>query len=212
MLKFGNLLLRKCDFFPNYGNISIESFQRRFLLKLEKREKIYQYMENGELNIDFVMKEYSDYVYVIIKNKAISFKAEDVEEIISDVFLTLWHNQEKLDEKKDLAPYIAGITKNLIKKKYRGQRNCENLEDYEEKLLMAENIDVYSECDEQNEILLQELDKMKQEEQTIFLLFYYQGKKIREISQILNISESKVKMKLSRTRKKLIKILKERGM
>lgn len=169
-------------------------------------------MENGELNIDFVMKEYTNYVYVIIKNKAISFKAEDVEEIISDVFLTLWHNQQKLDEKKDLAPYIAGITKNLIKKKFRGQKNWENFEDYEEKLLMAENIDVYSECDEQNEILLQELDKMKQEEQTIFLLFYYQGKKIREISQILKISESKVKMKLSRTRKKLIKILKERGM
>ena len=203
---------KKRDFFQNDGILSIESFQRRFLLKLKNKEKICEYMENGELNIDFVMKEYTNYVYVIIKNKAISFKSEDVEEIISDVFLTLWHNQEKLDEKKDLAPYIAGITKNLIKKKYRGQRNCENLEDYEEKLLAAENIDVYSECDEQNEILLQELDKMKQEEQTIFLLFYYQGKKIREISQMLKISESKVKMKLSRTRKKLIKILKERGM
>ena len=43
-------------------------------------------------------------------------------------------------------------------------------------------------------------------------MFYYKGQKIKEIANILNISESKVKMKLSRTRKKLKNKLNERGM
>lgn len=53
---------------------------------------------------------------------------------------------------------------------------------------------------------------MSNEDKTIFLMFYYKGQKIKEISNKLDISESKVKMKLSRTRKKLKKILEQRGM
>lgn len=176
-----------------------------------KKEKIEEYLENGILDIETVMNQYTNYIYTIIKNKSSAFNQEDIEEIISDVFLTLWNNREKLDCDKNLSSYIAGITKNLIKKKQRDRKIYENLDDYEEQLITSEKIDLYFEEQEQNEIIIQELDKFKNEEQTIFLMFYYQNRKIREIANFLNISESKVKMKLSRTRKKLKRKLKERG-
>ena len=47
------------------------------------------------------------------------------------------------------------------------------------------------------------LGKMKKEDKEIFLLYYYNSRSIKEISEILNISISKVKTKLFRIRKKL---------
>lgn len=134
-------------------------------------QKIYNYMDGKILNIELAMKDYNNYIYKIIKNKYNNFSDEDIEEIILDVFLTLWNNQNKLDINQKMSSYIAGITKNLIKKKYRTNNNDKN----------------------------------------IFIKYYYWGQSIKEISNSFNISESKVKSKLFRTRKKLHKVLKKRG-
>ena len=174
-----------------------------------KKEMIYEYIENGKLNIEAVIKDYSNYVYTII-NSRYKLGSADVEEIISDVFVTLWNNQEKLNVNKKMSSYIAGITKNLIKKKYREIKQYENIEDFDEKLVIFENFSLYSSEDENYDLLLNELNKMKIEDQKIFTMFYFENRKIKEISKILNFTESKVKMKLNRTRKKLSKLIKER--
>lgn len=174
-----------------------------------KEEKIYEYMENNKLNIENIVKNYSNYIKRIIKSKS-NLQQEDVEELISDVFVVLWNNQEKLDISKNISPYIAGITKNLIKKKYKYINLNDNIEDFEEKLAITNDIEIYK--DEANDILMNELNKMKNDEQEIFVKYYFENKKIKEIANILNFSESKIKMKLHRTKKKLKKILKERGM
>lgn len=185
----------------------MKALRRRFRSKLKKK-MIYEYLKKDELNIELIMKEYTNYIYTIIKNSANSMSLEDIEEIISDVFLSLWNNRDKLDIEKELSPYIAGITKNLIKKKYRNNKVHENIEDYEEKLISLENIELYSEEEEQNEILIKELGLLKLEEQKIFMMFYYEDKKVKEIAQTLEITQSKVKMKLHRIRKKLKENLK----
>ena len=173
-----------------------------------KKEKIYEYMNNNELNIEEIVKDYSNYIYVIITNK-VKMCQDDVEEIISDVFVTLWNNQNKLDINKKLSSYLAGITKNLIKKKYSKIKEYENIDDFEEKFIFNENISLYSSEEEQYDVLINELNKLKKEEKKIFLMYYFENKKIKEISEILDFSESKIKMKLNRTRKKLKKVLKE---
>ena len=174
-----------------------------------KKEKIYEYMENNELNIEAVIKDYSNYIQTIIYSK-IQINKDDMEEIISDVFVTLWNNQNKLDINKKMSSYIAGITKNLIKKKYREIKEFENIDDFDEKLIFNENLVMYSTVDEQYDELLNELNLLKDEEQKIFLMYYFENKKIKEISKLLSFSESKIKMKLNRCRKKLSEKLKKR--
>ena len=98
-------------------------------------QKIDNYMNGKILNIELAMKDYNNYIYKIIKNKYNNFSDEDIEEIILDVFLTLWNNQNKLDINQKMSSYIAGITKNLIKKKYRTNNNDENIEDYENTII-----------------------------------------------------------------------------
>ena len=69
---------------------------------------------------------------MIIKNSGYLFDDEDIEEIASDVFLVIWKNKEKLDINKEIAPYIAGITKNLILKSKNNIKNSnENIDEFE---------------------------------------------------------------------------------
>ena len=110
-----------------------------------------------------------------------------------------------------MSPYISGITKRLILKKCRNKRQIENIEDYSEKLISVQNIELDYLESQQNELITNELNKMKEEDREIFVEYYYEQRKIKEIAIILDLSESKVKSKLFRIRKRLYKILKKGG-
>lgn len=149
---------------------------------------------------------------VILKNNQYNFEEEDIEEIASDVFFTIWKNQKKLDWNKEIAPYMAGVTKKLILKKQRNKKNSNlNIDNLENSLY--EDVDIYNQTEEneKSNIMIQELMKMKIEDRNIFTEYYYHSKKIKEISKQLNISEIKVKSRLSRIRKKLKKELEKKG-
>lgn len=176
-----------------------------------KNRKICDYMSNNILKIEDIMNDYTNYIYTIIRNSYINLPDEDVEEIVLDVFLTIWNNQNKLDINKKLSSYIVGITRNLIKKKYRNNITNDNIEDYEDQLVDLTNIELAFSENERKKEILKALEKMKNEDKEIFIQYYYEERNIKEISKIFNISESKVKSKLFRIRKKLKKVLNGRG-
>lgn len=179
-------------------------------MKVEDR-KIYTYIENNKLQMEKIMANYSNYISTIIRNSYIELSSEDIEEVLLDVFLTLWKNQEKLDINKSMSAYISGITKNLIKYKYRQCKENQNIEEYEEKLIDSLNIEIMILQNERQNVIAEELEKIKQEDKEIFVEYYYDDRSIKEISKIFNMSESKIKSKLFRVRKRLNKALKKRG-
>ena len=177
-----------------------------------RNKKIREYIFEGKLDITNIMKDFAGYVFIIIKNSKYNFNNEDIEEIASDVFLVIWQNQKKLDINKEIKPYIAGITKNLILKKQRMITN-QNLDIEILEKSIQDNTDTYNKTEENEKtrIIMEELDKMKEEDKNIFMSYYYFSKKIKDISKELKISEIKVKSRLSRIRKKLKKELEKRG-
>lgn len=179
-------------------------------MKVEDR-KIYTYIENNKLQMEKIMANYSNYISTIIRNSYIELSSEDIEEVVLDVFLTLWKNQDKLDINKSMSAYISGITKNLIKYKYRQCKENQNIEEYEEKLIDNSNIEMMLLQNEKQNVIAEELEKIKQEDKEIFVEYYYDDRSIKEISKIFNMSESKIKSKLFRVRKRLSKVLKKRG-
>ena len=175
--------------------LSIKEFQ----LKL-KNKSIADFEKNNQLNIEEIIRIYQAYIYTILKNCMAN--QEDIEEILSDVFMILWKNQERLDKSMNIKPYLVGITKNLVRKKYRiNVISHENIEDYEDKVSDYVDVENLIEENEKSKIVQHMIDNMKPEEQQIFVMFYYQAKKIKEISKELKISEVKVKVTLYRLRK-----------
>ena len=79
---------------------------------------IYNYFNGNTLLIENIVNDFSNYIYTVIRNSNLKVSDEDIEELISDVVFTIWKNQDKLDINRKITPYIAGITKNLVKKKY----------------------------------------------------------------------------------------------
>ena len=178
---------------------------------MKNENSIYMYIKENVLDIDKIINDFSGYLYTIIQNAG-SFAKEDIEEIISDTYLILWNNQYKLDLDKKLSAYLVGIVKNLIKQKYKIFNNTyENIENYEDILIENEKLDIVIENNEVNRKIIELLNKIKPDDKEIFYEYYFYSRKIREIATLNNISESKVKVILHRTRNKLRKELLKGG-
>lgn len=185
---------------------------RRFRSKLNKKELLKDYMIGSSLNIDELINQYYGYVYMIVKNsKSIYLSNEDMEEIISDVFFAIWKNSKNLAATVEIKPYLAGIIKNTMKNKYRTSKIYESIDDYENTILDTTDYEKMVQENEQNEIIKDTLQAMKQEEYEIFMMFYYEAKKIKQIADSKQISESKVKVTLHRIRKQIRKNLRKGG-
>lgn len=177
-----------------------------------KGKEIKYYKKDEILDIEKIIEEYSAYVYKIIENMTVSkLSNEDIEEIISDTFFVLWKNKEKLEEERIISSYLAGITRNLVKEKFRTIKVNFDIDDYKNNILDSKQMDMVYEEREQTSIIEKIVGNMKKEDINIFNMYYYSGMKIKEISNKLNVSEFKIKSKLYRIRKKIRKEFKEGG-
>lgn len=180
---------------------------------MNKEYKIYMYMNNGKIDIEQIAEEYSGYLWKIIVNAGIN-ESDNISEIISDAYLILWKNQDKLSIQSTLTPYLVGITKNLIKKYfYKNHKKYEikSIENDEIEFIGNDDFTVNLENMEITKQILKILNNMKNEDKEIFLDFYYEERTIKEIAIKNNFSESKVKTKLHRLRKQIKKELLKGG-
>ena len=168
--------------------------------------------KDEDITLEDTINKYNKYLQTVVLNQSESkLQDEDVEEIIADTFFIFWKNREKFDKTREIKFYLSGITKNLIKERFRKLRNNYNLEDYENVLLDKINVSKIYEDLEVQKTIERELDKLSNQDKQIFILFYYNSKKIKEIAKQLEISEFIVKSRLHRIRKKLKKELERQG-
>ena len=174
-----------------------------------KSKLFEEYFENNELNIEKLVNDYYRYINRIISNKAKNYLSiEDKEEIISDVFLVIWNNKERIDKEKYIEPYISSVIRNLISVKFRKIDSTINIDEVD---IPEENsIDIIVESKEKDFKIEKALSGLSSDARQVFILFYYKNMKVKDIANKLNISVNNVKVMLSRTRKKLKKILKDK--
>lgn len=177
-----------------------------------KTKILNDYLINGTVDIDTMIDDFYSYVYIVVKNGVnICITNEDIEEIISDVFVAIWKNSRRLSKTMEIKPYLAGIAKNVIKNKYRNTELNFSISDYEEKLIDSYDIEKIIEENEQNKVILDTVKMLKQREYEIFIMFYYESKSIKEIAKKLNSSTSNVKTILYRVRKIIKRNLEDGG-
>ncbi len=177
-----------------------------------KKEILKDYLIKGKLDIDKLLNDFYGYVYIIVKNGvSIYITDEDIEEIISDVFIAIWKNSNNLSNTTDIKAYLAGISKNVIKNKYRKNELNVSISEYEEKILDISNFEKQVEEDEQHIIIKNTLKALKKEEYETFIMFYYEAKTTKQIAEELNCTVGKVKVILHRVRKKIKRNLEDGG-
>ena len=134
---------------------------------------------------------------------------EDMEEVISDVFVTLWRNTDKIIEGK-LKGYLCSIarTKTLDKLYYIKEPplDIDNLQLEDD--FYVEGI---AEANETAEVLQQLISEIPEPDREILIRYYYYRQTAPQIAEKLRMKLPTVKSKLKRTREKLRRKLTERG-
>lgn len=130
---------------------------------------------------------------------------EDAEDVIQETIIEAYIKIRKIKKHEAFRGWIRTILINKINKFYERKEK----KDIKIKTKLMENY----KKDNNNIIKTEEdidfkilLNKLEDVEKTIVLLFYNDGYKVKEISQMLNMNENTVKTKLSRARKKIEKM------
>jgi len=132
---------------------------------------------------------------------------EDAEEIAQDVFVKVYQSLVTFKKESKFSTWLYRIVYNAAISKTRKKNlettniNYDIVESYSEDEINV-NLNRLDD-DEQKKIINTVLKKLNPEDYLLVTLYYFEEKSVEEISEIANISQSNVKVKLFRTRKKL---------
>lgn len=145
---------------------------------------------------------YSSYVSTIVNSVLQrSMSRSDVEEVTSDVFVTLWKSSERLVP-INIKGYLSRVSRSIALHKLREQTGELPLED---NILVLEEDSVIEKLDKQerDRIVREAVLSMPQPDREIFLRHYYYCQSVATIAEKIQMNPSTVKTRLKRGRDKL---------
>ncbi len=120
----------------------------------------------------------------------------DAEDILQNVYLKLWNCKKEFNSDEHMAKWLTKVcineSKDLLRLHFR-KRNVPL-----EEAINLSNIDNTQDID-----LIKAVMSLPKNQRTVIHLFYFEDLQINEIAKLLNIKESTVKTRLSRSRQKL---------
>lgn len=159
---------------------------------------------------------YGAYCFTVAMN--ILRNSEDAEECINDALLAAWERIPPA-EPKNMQTFLGKLMRNAAigywRKSHADKRGSGHIELLLEELSDAaaseDALDRIEDVMTFKETFNSFLGSLKKEQRIIFLRRYFYMQDVEEIASALGLSESKVKVVLHRTRKKLRKILESEG-
>jgi RNA polymerase sigma-70 factor (ECF subfamily) len=167
-------------------------------------------IKNGDYKaFEVLVNQYKNLVFSIalkmVKNK------ENAEEIAQDSFIKVYKKIDKFKGKSKFSTWLYKITYNTsldyIKKNKKNDFTY-SLDDLTlNKVIETGNALENLEIEENKQLIRQCLNKLKEEEQVLLTLYYFEELSLQEIATIINKSYNQVRINLHRSRKKLALIL-----
>lgn len=160
--------------------------------------------------LETTVERYTRYVSTVISNQLGGFaRAEDVEELTSDVFLALWQHRSDLNT-SHLRGWLGATARNQARMLLRKQIDIP-VSDDDMILVAGDNTSVIAERKEQSQIIRRAILALGWPDKEVFLRFYYYNQTVSEISNEMDLNVEAVKSKLRRGREKLREILEQGG-
>ncbi|MCD7842005.1 MAG: RNA polymerase sigma factor [Lachnospiraceae bacterium] len=149
---------------------------------------------------EVLMERYRDNLFAaafhICKNAA------DADDVVQDTFLQYHLSEKCFEDEQHIRAWLLRVAINRAKDINRSfwRRNRVSLDEYTETLPFKST---------ESENLFVQVMKLPEKQRIVIHLYYYEDYTVREIAEILNLSESNVKIRLMRGRKLLKQALKE---
>ena len=134
---------------------------------------------------------------------ALSFTRQraDAEDVMQNVFLKLWKHRDKLTDREHVDKWLTRVTVNEARSLLRFRQDTVSYEELEE-LCAAPSFS-------RQQDLIYVVMQLPKNQRTVVHLYYYEELPVREIADLLHISENAVKKRLARARETLRVRLKE---
>lgn len=145
-----------------------------------------------------VVKNYSSLVYSVAYSRLLS--KTDAEDVFQDVFLTLYRKNKDFKDDEHLKAWLINVTLKLTKKALSKRAKALDNESG------LDNESITFDTTEQGQVF-EAISSLSQKQKICIELYYIQGYSGDEISKILSMKPSAVRMNLKRAREVLREIL-----
>jgi len=160
--------------------------------------------------LEIVIERYTSYVSAVVGNQLGGFAcSEDVEELTSDVFFSLWRHRSDL-KTTHVRGWLGATARNQARMFLRKQSNLP-VSDDDVLLVAGDSASAPTEQKEQARIIRRAVCELGWPDKEVFLRYYYYNQNTSEIAEEMNLKTEAVKSKLRRGRVKLRDILKQGG-
>lgn len=169
---------------------------------MEERHLLRGLRRGSEAALEQAMDTYGAYVYTIVSNLIGTAMGQgDVEEVVADVFFTLWNKADQIRSGK-LKAWLGAVARNQARQKLRENRLELPLED--DVLTLPDlSPEETLEAREQERLVRQAVLAMQEPDREIFLRHYYYGQKVDDIARALDLKAVTVRSRLHRGRARL---------
>lgn len=184
----------------------------------EERELVRQAQKGAEPAFEELVRRHQQRVFGLVNG--ILRHREDVEDVAQQVFLKAYLSLKKFDQRAAFSTWLYKITVNecwdyLRKKKvrpltYESDMSEEQVSRLDGYISQDRPPQTPSERAEVQEMLEWMLDKLPEQDRELLVLKEIEGFSVQELAEILGLNVNTVKVRLFRTRSKLIDIYRRR--
>lgn len=183
---------------------------------MEDNNIVDLYWKRDEKAIEETKSKYGKYCHAIAFN--VLCNHEDAEECVNDTYLGAWNSMPP-HKPQMLGAFLGKITRNLALKRWRdktadkrgGGENALVIDELQECIPCTDDVLEAIEVKELSNIIDRFLRNIPTNERRVFICRYWYMDSIGDISKQFGYGQSKVKMMLLRTRKKLLDELEKEG-
>lgn len=152
------------------------------------------------LPIETIITQYQQNLYAVALN--ICKSPQDGEDVVQDTLLAYLSTHKDFETEEHIRAWLLRVAINKAKNKTTSffRRRCVPFEDYVETLTFETP---------ESSLIFDGVMALPEKYRVVIHLFYYEDYSAKEIAQILKLSESNVKVRLSRGRTMLKQTLKE---
>lgn len=163
---------------------------------------IQQYIKGDEKSLEILIAKYLKLIYgFVLKNVGNQAVAED---ITQEVFIKVWKNIKKFDQRKNFKPWIFQITKNTSIDFLRKKTSIpfSSFENEKGQNILVENlsekpVNILERLSDKNDVA-RALSRLQEKEKKLMSLRHIEGMSFREISEILQESVNTIKSRYRR--------------
>lgn len=170
----------------------------------EDKELICRILEGDVQSFSSLVNKYYSRIYSFLYKMNIS--REDAEDLAQEVFIKVYNNLYKYDDRWNFSTWIFRVAINTLKdfRKRKGIKTEELTESHA--AIESQSPEAYMENRAQHEMIAKMFNALNEETRTMMVLRYFHGFSLKEIGEICKTSPDAVKMKIFRGRSKLSKL------